>query len=138
MDYKKELQEAVAACDRSLAVVDEALVNLNSARNWGIFDMLGGGFISSMIKRGKIKEAEALFGELESSLKSLEKETRDVQISLSEHVETSDLMIFFDVVFDNIVVDWMVQSDIKKNIEKLYALRESLEKLKGELLSRLG
>lgn len=32
---------------------------LRSARNWGIFDMLGGGFLTGMVKHSRIREASS-------------------------------------------------------------------------------
>ena len=41
---KREMQEAVQAGERALQSLYAARDKLGSARNWGIFDMLGGGF----------------------------------------------------------------------------------------------
>ena len=57
MDLQKELREAIMAADRALEGLERAKVNLNSARNWGIWDILGGGLISGMIKRSRMREA---------------------------------------------------------------------------------
>lgn len=43
---KKEIQEAIAAAETTLAYLDGAREALSSASNWGIFDMLGGGFLA--------------------------------------------------------------------------------------------
>lgn len=43
---KREMQEAVQAGERALQSLYAARDKLGSARNWGIFDMLGGGFIT--------------------------------------------------------------------------------------------
>ncbi len=136
MDHQLELEEAIEACDRCIAITDDVLRKLSSARKWGVFDILGGGLVSSLIKHRRVKESEVLMKELEKRLSTLEKETRDVQVFLADRIETSDLMVFFDVVFDNIVVDWMVQSDIKTNNEKLNNLRSALVSLKKELVER--
>ena len=47
---KREMQEAVQAGERALQSLYAARDKLGSARNWGIFDMLGGGFISDFVK----------------------------------------------------------------------------------------
>ena len=63
---KKEVQEAIAAGERALQSLYAAEEKLKSAGNWGVFDMLGGGFFSSYIKHSKIKEAEILLKQAKS------------------------------------------------------------------------
>ena len=57
---RKEAQEAIDAGERALRGLHAAEEKLKSAGNWGIFDMLGGGFFSSYVKQSKIREAKIL------------------------------------------------------------------------------
>ena len=50
----KEIDEAIASGEHALISLREAQNKLNSARNWGIFDMLGGGLITDLIKHSKM------------------------------------------------------------------------------------
>ena len=59
MNEAKELREAIAAADFALDSLCRARDSLNSARNWGIFDIVGGGLISTLIKRSKMSDASA-------------------------------------------------------------------------------
>ena len=43
-DIEKEKREAIEAGRRALNSLSAAKENLNSAKNWGLVDMLGGGF----------------------------------------------------------------------------------------------
>ena len=47
---RKEVQEAVQAGERALQSLYTAKEQLNSAKNWGIFDMLGGGLFASTLR----------------------------------------------------------------------------------------
>ena len=49
-DLEKEKREAIDAGNRALKSLRNAQDNLNSAKNWGLWDMFGGGFISTMAK----------------------------------------------------------------------------------------
>ena len=49
-DFEKEKREAMEAGNRALHSLREAQANLDSARNWGLWDMFGGGTITSLIK----------------------------------------------------------------------------------------
>jgi hypothetical protein len=56
-DERREINEAVVAGERTLESLRTVKSKLDSARAWGIYDMLGGGFLSSMIKHGQIGKA---------------------------------------------------------------------------------
>ena len=43
-DIEKEKREAIEAGQRALSSLRTAKENLNSAKNWGLVDMFGGGF----------------------------------------------------------------------------------------------
>ena len=45
----QEIREAIDAGERAIISLRAAQDKLNSARNWGIFDMVGGGFFSSLM-----------------------------------------------------------------------------------------
>ena len=49
-DIEKEKREAIEAGQRALSSLRTAKENLNSAKNWGLVDMFGGGFFSTMLK----------------------------------------------------------------------------------------
>lgn len=69
MDRLNELKEARTAADEVIKRIDNAISNLDSASSWGIFDLLGGGFISSLVKRDKIKSANSNIKSVSESLK---------------------------------------------------------------------
>ena len=105
MDRLKELKEAKEAADQVIIRIDAGLNQLKSASSWGILDIFGGGLFSSLVKRNKIGEANRSLEELSVSLKSLNKELRDVDISLPDSIPDSLSDELFDLVFDNIFTD---------------------------------
>ena len=56
-DEYREISEAVDAGERALSSLRAAKSKLDSARAWGIYDILGGGLLSSAIKHGQISNA---------------------------------------------------------------------------------
>lgn len=54
----REIQEAIEAADVALDHLERAKRCLSSASGWGLFDTLGGGFISGLIKHSKMSDAE--------------------------------------------------------------------------------
>ena len=57
-DIEKEKREAIEAGYRALNSLNAAKENLNSAKNWGLVDMFGGGFFSTMLKHSKMDQAK--------------------------------------------------------------------------------
>ena len=46
-NLQKEVNEAVRAGEQSLSSLRRVLKSLDSARNWGVFDMFGGGGLTA-------------------------------------------------------------------------------------------
>ena len=53
---KQELLQAIQAGERAIASLRRAEKALGSAKNWGLFDLLGGGLFADLMKHGKIKD----------------------------------------------------------------------------------
>lgn len=138
MNREKEIREAVTACDDALKTVNHAIDQLDSAKSWGFFDMVGGGFFSSMVKYSKIQKAEELINNVEKDINKLEKELSDIKMSLGDYETPSGINRAFDIFFDNIFSDWNTQSSINNNISVLENLRKVLKELKTDLEHQLG
>ena len=52
-DQEKEKQEAVEAGIRAIKSLRAAQDHLNRAKNWGVWDMFGGGFFSQICELPK-------------------------------------------------------------------------------------
>ena len=132
---RREVQEAIRAGENALQSLYAAKDQLNSAKNWGLFDMIGGGFITTMIKHGKMNEAERAMAAARNSIRNLKKELSDVDQLVDVDLNISDFLSFADYFFDGIIADWMVQSKIKDarfQVDK--AIRE-LNRIKNTLLT---
>lgn len=115
----KELEEAIHAGEFLRAPLAEAQTRLDSARNWGTYDMLGGGMLSTHIKHGKIEDATHFIHEARGRLGSFQKELRDVNMLLSVDIDISSFLKFADYFFDGLFSDWMVQGKIKRAQEQV-------------------
>ena len=98
-DIEKEKREAINAGNRALNSLRTARENLNSAKNWGLADMFGGGFFTTM------EQAKYDF-------RNFSKELDDVNMACNLNIDTGDFLSFADYFFDGFVVDWMVQDRI--------------------------
>lgn len=113
-DNLREIREARAAGRDTLNSLYNAQNLLKSAGNWGIFDMLGGGFISSMVKHGKINDANGQMENAKRQIKIFQKELMDIDVPVDFQVNVGDFLTFADFFFDGIIADWMVQSKISE------------------------
>lgn len=113
-DLEKEKREAIAAGRRALDSLRAAQENLDSAKNWGLWDMFGGGFITTMIKHSKMDTAKQNMERAKYDLQNFSRELRDVSASCNLEIETGDFLSFADWFFDGFIVDWMVQDRINK------------------------
>lgn len=133
MDRFKELQEAKTAAQEVVARIDNAIASLDSAADWGIFDLFGGGMFSSFMKRDKIKDANNDLKEIADSLRVLNQELEDVNMHLPETVSDTVCDNALDIWFDNVFTDARVQKEIKTELERLKEFRASVV----ELIERL-
>lgn len=133
MKDKREIREAIAACDDVLNNIDRALAELSSASNWSLLDMFGGEFFSSFMKRSKISKANRKISDLKLSLNRLRKELSDVDIDLPLEISNSLADNFWDVYFDNIFTDLRVRSELKAKTKELRDLRDKITYIKGRL-----
>lgn len=133
-DLQKEKREAVDAGYRALRSLQAAQDNLDSAKNWGLWDMFGGGLISTMLKQSKMDSAKQNMEQAKYDLREFSQELRDVSISYELDIETGDFLSFADWFFDGFFVDWMVQDRINKAREQVSEAIRQVE----DILRRLN
>ena len=122
----REIDEAIRAGERALDSLREAKNQLNSARNWGIYDMIGGGLISSMIKHSKIDQANEWMDQANRDLRCFAKELRDVD-SEDLQIDTGSLVTMLDIFCDNFFSDLLVQQKINDGRARIDALSDRIE-----------
>lgn len=132
-DFEKEKREAADAGNRALRSLKAAQENLSSAKNWGIWDMLGGGFISTMAKHSKMDRAKENLAKARSDLKSFSRELQDVNMACHLDIETGDFLSFADWFFDGFVVDWMIQDRINQASRQVEEAIHRVERILKQL-----
>lgn len=131
MDYEKERREAIYAGERALDSLYEAQNQLRKARNWGIYDIIGGGFFSSLIKHSKIDNARTCIEKAKYDLQKFNEELKDVSYNLD--VDIGGFLTFFDLM-DSFLADVLVQS---KLADASHKIDEAIRKVQ-DILRRLG
>lgn len=133
---RQEMKEAMDAGERALSSLRKAQEQLNSAGNWGLFDMFGGGLFSTVMKHSKMNDAQDLMESAKSDLKCFQKELGDVNVPLDLKMEVGNFLSFADFFFDGFVADWLVQSkisDAKEQVsDAIYRVEQIMHALKEE------
>ena len=105
------LQQAKNAGIRALNSLQQARRSLDSARSWGIFDILGGGKVATLVKHSKVRKANASIKEARQNLLAFEHELQGVSIST---VHISSFLTFMDFWQNDFFADIAVQQRINE------------------------
>lgn len=126
--YQLELQEAVMAGNQVLREVANVQQLLGEARSWGIWDMAGGGLISTMMKHEKLSDAQHSIERMYTQLHRFQREMADVSFWMDIQVRVDGFWQAADYIFDGLLVDWSVQSQIAEAREKVDRLEAEVRK----------
>ena len=126
----REIREARAAGIRALNSLRKAQDYLNSARGWGILDMLGGGMISTLVKHSKLESAREYLDQAEYDLQVFRRELADIRLP---DVQIGGMLAFADFFFDGFLADLLVQRRINEARRRIDEARRRVE----DILRRL-
>ncbi|WP_300347882.1 hypothetical protein [Clostridium sp.] len=136
---KTEVTEALREAHNCIEIGKIVKNSLDSAHNWGIYDILGGGMISSAIKHNRIDDAKRDIERLSYAAGILKKELGDVDSSLfNGELDISGFSYTFDIFFDNIFSDISVQSEVNRALDKVNDFISKVERLIIDLEERDG
>ncbi len=119
----KETQEAIDAGKTARNKLLVILGHLDKAKNWGVYDMIGGGSLSSMIKHSKINDAKREVSQAQYYINRFIKELKDLDNSLNiqESIQIEGFYKFADIFFDGLIFDFVVQEKIYKSTQQIKA-----------------
>lgn len=130
---QQELKEAIKAGEQLLYRLDQVIDQLNSAKGWGLFDMLGGGMFSTFMKRDKMKNAEHMMREIKEYVYRFKRELGDIDVNLDADLTGDQFLGFADYFFDSFFVDFMVQSKIHDKLRDLESFRNRVWQIVADL-----
>ncbi|GAA0719692.1 hypothetical protein GCM10008905_08070 [Clostridium malenominatum] len=125
----KETKEAINAGERVREAFGKVISSLESAKGWGQWDMLGGGFLATAAKHSKIDEAKNYVHEAQRLLGVFRRELSDVNLSSNIDINVGSFATFADYFFDGLISDWVVQSRINDSLNNVYATSDNVNKL---------
>ncbi|MCR4634575.1 MAG: hypothetical protein K5648_10680 [Erysipelotrichaceae bacterium] len=138
MEYKDEIREALTVCDQAMEDLNDADRLLKSARNWGIFDIFGGGLIATFVKRNKMDRARSCAEKASTSLRKLKEEMQDIYLHVDVDLNMDDFLSFSDYFFEGLFfADIQVQNRINTARNKVLDTIEIVRQIKMKLLAQL-
>lgn len=130
-----EIDEALGAVEDALECLDAAARDLKSAGNWGWFDIFGGGFLTSMLKHGKMETAQRHLSAAQAALGRLADELNDVEGFAGLGPDVGDFLLTADWLFDNAFMDAMVQQRIIESQNRVAQAIARCEQVRDQLLA---
>ena len=130
----RERQEAIDAGERALDSLYGVRKELESAGNWGLLDMFGGGMFTTFVKHSKMNDAQRYMERAKRDLAAFSRELADVSETLN--INSGDFLTFADYFFDGFVADMMVQSrirDAQRQVDDaIYRMESILSRLRNQ------
>lgn len=126
MNHQSQHEDLQLQLHNTITQLDKMISQLKSAKQWSWVDLLGGDFLSSMVKRKKMKKISSDLQKLQPQLNTLKHNLQDANIQVDSAIDHSTSRQFFDTFFDNIITDLKVQGEIKDMLAELKELRQAL------------
>lgn len=124
---KREIQEAISAGRSARGTADRILGELEDAKGWNTWDMIGGGgIITHMAKHSHLDEAQDLVSELQSKLRRFKTELADIRINSNMQVNVDGFLRFADYFFDGLFADWAVGDRINQSMGSVSSTRRQI------------
>lgn len=118
-DYAQERREAFVAGNNAIASLERAKEKLKKARGWGIVDILGGGFVSSLLKKERMEETKECLDRAFRDVQLFRSELGDLDLERFPDIRTDDFLITADWLFDNTFVDIAVQGRLEETARSI-------------------
>ena len=132
-NHQKEIKEAVSAGTRALGTAVSILSSLDSAQNWGTWDLVNGGLIAGMAKHSYLDEAQDKVITLQSQLRKFKTELTDITIQTDMKVNVDGFLRFADYFYDGLFFDWAVLDKISQSKSSVIAIKTQVENVLSNL-----
>lgn len=134
----KELKEAITPGNMAINTLNEAIELLDSAGDWGTWDLLGGGLVADMMKHDKIDKAKQAILNAQTYVQRFQVELQDVNMSLDGSIHITGGAVFADFFFDGLIADWYMQSKISQSRDNVVATCSKIRKIVNTLSTQLN
>lgn len=134
--YIKEIQEAISAAEKVLSVIPRVIEDLQDAKGYANWDLIGGGTMVTYLKRQKMDKAKLGIVEINYVLDKLKRELKDLRPDLlPTEIKFNTSWEFADYFFDNIFVGLEIRERIVDAYNSTLSLFNSITLLKEKLIA---
>ncbi len=126
------IDRTIIAGYKAIERLKSAKNDLDSAKNWGVVDILGGGFIISMVKHSKMNNAKEAIHDAEDAIRVFNNHLMSLNL-YKINIDTNDLLGVLDVFLDGLFFDLFMQSRINEAIEAVDNAIEMISRAVQEL-----
>jgi len=134
---KQEVNEAIKAGKLVQEGLSNVMKSLQSAENWGTWDMMGGGFLATSAKHSRIDEAREYAHNVKTALRRFKNELSDIDLTADFEINVGSFDKFADYFFDGLISDWVVQDRIHKSSESVKHAADNVNKVMRILKKKL-
>lgn len=114
MENQKEKQAVIRAGKDAIRSLKEAQKNLSKAKDLGLVDILSPLGITAVAKNQRIEEAKRNVQRAKRDLKTFATKASGLSQVMDINIDVSDMLVFADAFFNNMMVDFYVYSKIDK------------------------
>jgi hypothetical protein len=134
---QREFTEAIQAGEQALSGLKRVRDAMQSAKNWGVWDMLGGGVLPTAIKHTRIDDAQAEAYQVQELLRRFRRELADID-DLNREILTGidGFETFADYFLDGLIFDWIVQKKIDRSLSNTRQMIDKVHSLLRDLTSQ--
>lgn len=127
---RRQADCAIAAGREAHRYARAALEALRRAKGWGVYDMLGGGLVSGLIKHGKMDEAQRQIDGLRRALARFRQAADGLRIFCDASAELSGFWRAADLLWDGPLSDFLA-------LRRIDQAQRSLERTDGQILQAI-
>lgn len=131
-ERQARIGEAIRAANDALAHLERAADLLDDASRWGMVDMLGGSFATTLLKHRKIDDAQDEVDAAKRSLQFFVGQVDGIE-GVGLNVELGGVLQFFDLFCDNIINDLFAQRRIKDSQRRVDEAIAEVERVRDQL-----
>ncbi len=127
---RNEIKNAIIAGSNAAKMLDSMLNNLEQAKNWGNWDMMGKGRMASYNKHDAIDRSRETAYQAKHLLNRFQQELYKLGAgSFTFDIRIDSLSSFTDIFFDNLISDWIIQQKIKNAVSNVYSVKDKVKRI---------
>jgi len=134
----RELKVAISVGSSAQAALEKVIDSLESAKDWGVWDVMGGGMLVTAAKHSKLDKAKEQTHYAQKMIKAFNSQLSYTNLQLDISIEIGSFATFADYFFDGIISDWFVQGKIRDSLSKTKDAYNRIKRIVNALQSRVG